>query len=88
MTLTSPVDDVVFAHVQNTALTLESQARSQHQRAVLVLEITPGSSPFYQAYGLATFLTSVDIADVKTVAWVPETVTGNNALLGSPVTRS
>ena len=81
VTLTSPVDDVVFAHVQNTALTLESQARSQHRRAVLVLEITPGSSPFYQAYGLATFLTSVDIADVKTVAWVPETVTGNNALL-------
>jgi membrane-bound serine protease (ClpP class) len=81
VTLTSPVDDVVFAHVQNTALTLESQARSQHRRAVLVLEITPGSSPFYQAYGLATFLTSVDIADVKTVAWVPETVTGNNVLL-------
>jgi membrane-bound serine protease (ClpP class) len=81
VTLTSPVDDVLFGHVQNTALTLESQARSQHRKAVLVLEITPGSSPFYQAYGLATFLTSVDIADVKTVAWVPETVTGNNVIL-------
>ncbi len=46
-----------------------------------MLEITPGSSPFHQAYGLATFLTSVDIADVKTVAWVPETVTGNNVIL-------
>jgi len=81
LTLTSPVDDVVFGHVQNVALTLQSQARSQHRRAILVLEITPGSSPFYQVSGLATFLTSVDIADVKTVAWVPETVTGNNVIL-------
>jgi membrane-bound serine protease (ClpP class) len=81
VTLTSPVDDVVFGRVQNTALTLQSQARTQQRRAILVLEITPGSSPFHQVYGLATFLTSVDIADVKTVAWVPETVTGNNVIL-------
>lgn len=81
LTLTSPVDDVVFGHVQNTALTLQSQARSQQRRAILVLEITPGSSPFHQVYGLATFLTSVDVADVKIVAWVPETVTGNNVIL-------
>ena len=81
VTLTSPVDDVVFGHVQNTALTLQSQARTQKRRAILVLEITPGSSPFHQVYGLATFLTSVDISDVKTVAWVPQTVTGNNVIL-------
>jgi membrane-bound serine protease (ClpP class) len=81
ITLASPVDDVVFGHVQNTALTLQSQARSQHRRAILILEITPGSSPFHQVQGLATFLTSVDIADVKTIAWVPETVTGNNVIL-------
>lgn len=81
ITLTSPVDDVVFGHVQNTALTLQSQARSQHRHAMLILEITPGSSPFHQVQGLATFLTSVDIADVKTIAWVPETVTGNNVIL-------
>jgi membrane-bound serine protease (ClpP class) len=81
LTLTSPVDDVLFGRVQNAALTLQSQARAQHRRAILVLEITPGSSPFYQVYGLATFLTSIDIADVKTVAWVPETVTGNNVIL-------
>jgi membrane-bound serine protease (ClpP class) len=81
ITLASPVDDVVFGHVQNTALTLQSQARSQHRRAILILEVTPGSSPFHQVQGLATFLTSVDIADVKTIAWVPETVTGNNVIL-------
>ncbi len=81
ITLASPVDDVVFGHVQNAALTLQSQARSQHRRAILILEITPGSSPFHQVQGLATFLTSVDIADVKTIAWVPETVTGNNVIL-------
>jgi membrane-bound serine protease (ClpP class) len=81
LTLTSPVDDVVFGRVQNAALTLQSQARSQHRRAILVLEITPGSSPFHQVYGLATFLTSSDISDIKTVAWLPETVTGNNVIL-------
>jgi membrane-bound serine protease (ClpP class) len=81
LTVTSPVDDVVFGRVQNIALTLQSQARTQQRRAILVLEITPGSSPFHQVYGLATFLASVDVADVKTVAWVPETVTGNNVIL-------
>lgn len=88
ITLVSPVDDVVFGHVQNTALTLQNQARAQRRRAVLILEITPGSSPFHQVQGLATFLTSVDIADVKTIAWVPETVTGNNVILCWPATKS
>jgi membrane-bound serine protease (ClpP class) len=81
LSLASPVDDVVFGRVKNTALTLQNQARTEHRRAVLLLEITPGSSQFHQVQGLAKFLTSSEIADVKTVAWVPETVTGNNVVL-------
>ena len=79
--MTSPVDDLVFGRVKNAVLNLESQAQQQHRRAVLILEVTHGSSPFYQVYGLAKFLTSAEIADVKTVAWVPETVTGNNVVV-------
>jgi len=81
LTLSGAVDDVVFGRVQNTALTLENQAKLQHRKAVLVLEIAAGSSQFHQVHGLAKFLTSVEIADVKTVAWIPETVTGNNVIV-------
>jgi membrane-bound serine protease (ClpP class) len=81
ITVTSPVDDLVFGHVKNAVLNLESQAQQQHRRAVLILEITHGTTPFHQVYGLAKFLTSAEIADVKTVAWIPETVTGNNVII-------
>jgi membrane-bound serine protease (ClpP class) len=81
LTVTSPVDDLVFGRVKNAVLNLESQAQQQHRRAVLILEITHGTTPFHQVYGLAKFLTSAEIADVKTVAWIPETVTGNNVVI-------
>ena len=85
----SPVDDVVFGRVKNAALTLQNQAQTQQRRAVLVLEITPGSSPFHQVYGLAKFLSSIEIRDVTTVAWIPEAVNGNNVdPRGSRATRS
>src|SRR5580700_1792451 len=81
ITVTSPVDDLVFGRVKNAVLNLESQAQQQHRKAVLILEITHGTTPFHQVYGLAKFLTSAEIADVKTVAWIPETVTGNNVVI-------
>jgi membrane-bound serine protease (ClpP class) len=81
ITVTSPVDDLVFGRVKNAVLNLESQAQQQHRKAVLILEITHGTTPFHQVYGLAKFLTSAEIADVKTVAWVPENVTGNNVVI-------
>src|SRR5580700_10421440 len=81
ITVTSPVDDLVFGRVKNAVLNLESQAQQQHRKAVLILEITHGTTPFHQVYGLAKFLTSAEIADVKTVAWVPENVTGNNVII-------
>ena len=62
ITVTSPVDDLVFGRVKNAVLNLESQAQQQHRRAVLILEITHGTTPFHQAYGLAKFLTSAEIA--------------------------
>ncbi|HEV3302264.1 MAG TPA: hypothetical protein VG055_21600, partial [Planctomycetaceae bacterium] len=38
LTVTSPVDDLVFGRVKNAVLNLESQAQQQHRRAVLILE--------------------------------------------------
>jgi membrane-bound serine protease (ClpP class) len=81
LTVTSPVDDLVFGRVKNAVLNLESQAQQQHRRAILILEITHGTTPFHQVYGLAKFLTSSEVADVKTVAWIPENVTGNNVVI-------
>lgn len=81
LTVTSPVDDAVFGRVQNAALNLHDRAGRENRRAVLVLEITPGSSPFHEVYGLAQFLTSAQVARVTTVAWIPETVTGHNVIL-------
>lgn len=77
----SPLGDAQFARVRNAALNLQSEADRRGKSAVLVLEITPGASPFYQVQGLARFLTSTEISSVNTVAWIPEDVTGNNVVL-------
>ena len=77
----SPVDEAVVGAVQNAALKLQREAEEGGERGVLVLELTPGSSRFGPVRDLAQFLTSADLSDVRTVAWVPESVDGNNALL-------
>ncbi|MCA9039772.1 MAG: hypothetical protein KDA65_05420 [Planctomycetaceae bacterium] len=81
ITVESPVNDAIFGHIKNTASTLQIQAAQENRKAFLILEITPGDSPFHQVQGLAKFLTSDKVSAVTTVAWVPKTVTGNNAVL-------
>src|SRR4051812_36927054 len=80
VTLTSPIDDRALGRVRTAGLALQNQAEQENRRAVLVLQIQPGSSEFHQVQGLARFLTSADLSKVTTVAWVPETVTGNNVV--------
>ena len=77
----SPVDDAVAGAVQNAALELQATADREDRDAVLVLELTPGTSRFGPVRDLAQFLTSARLADVKTVAWVPESIDGNNVVL-------
>ena len=77
----SPVDEAVVGSVQNAALALQRESEAAGVRGVLVLELTPGSSRFGPVRDLAQFLTSADLSDVRTVAWVPETVDGNNAVV-------
>lgn len=81
LTVRSPIEDVMSSRVKNLALELDHQATRENRRAMLVLEITPGTSEFHHVQGLAKFLISTKLSKVTTVAWVPETVTGNNVVL-------
>ena len=80
LTLGSPIDDTVVGRVRNVALNLQAEAQRMNQRAVLVLEITPGTSRFGAVRDLAQFLTSSEMNRVQTVAWIPQSVDGNNVV--------
>ncbi|MEE3364537.1 MAG: hypothetical protein VX304_02745, partial [Planctomycetota bacterium] len=81
LTVRSPIDDTVIGRVRNLAQDLAIRSEKENRPAVLVLELTPGVSPFYQVQGLATLLSSARLAQVRTVAWIPKTVTGPNAVV-------
>tara|TARA_R110000868_G_scaffold149654_1_gene372196 strand:- start:68587 stop:70980 length:2394 start_codon:yes stop_codon:yes gene_type:complete len=81
MTIESPVGEVTYGRVTNAALSLQNEAAKSGQKGYLVLQISPGSSPFHQVQGLAKFLASAQLSDLKTIAWIPETVIGNNVVL-------
>ena len=81
LTLPGSINSNTFGKVQKLASQLQHQAGQEDRTAVLVLQLTPGSSRFHDVQGLAKYLTSAKIANVKTIAWVPETVTGNNAVI-------
>jgi membrane-bound serine protease (ClpP class) len=80
VTVSAPVDDVVFGRVSRAALALQTLARQEKRSAVLVLEVLPGTSQFHHVQGLAKFLTTA-VPEVLTVAWVPETLRGNQAII-------
>lgn len=81
ITVSSPIDDRMVSQLNNLALELQAQAEREDRDAVLVLEIEPGSSRFGQVSDVARFLTSAQIIRVRTVAWVPKTVEGTQAIL-------
>ncbi|QDT35861.1 hypothetical protein Pan189_02140 [Stratiformator vulcanicus] len=79
--LPGAIDATAAGRVRNVALRLQQDAAGRDDKAILVLEIHSGSSRFGAVYDLAAFLTSAEIADVRTIAWIPEEVNGNNAAL-------
>ena len=81
LTLETPITDDVISWVRKSAQSLQSQAAQEGKRPCLVLEIPPGVSQFHHVYGLADLLTTQPVSNIKTIAWVPETVTGPNALI-------
>ena len=81
LTLPGAIDDAAVGRVQNTLLTLQADADRANQSGILVLEISSGSSRFGAVRDLTQFLTSAQAARVRTIAWIPETVDGNNAVV-------
>ncbi|QDT43177.1 Serine dehydrogenase proteinase [Gimesia alba] len=81
MTIDSPVGEVAYGRVTNAALALQNEAGQSNETGYLILKIEPGSSPFHQVQGLAKFLASSKLSNLKTIAWIPETVIGNNVVL-------
>jgi membrane-bound serine protease (ClpP class) len=80
LSISGTVDDVVHGRISRAALALQTRALQEKRRGVLVLEVAPGSSPFHQIHGLAKFLTT-EIPSLTTVAWIPQSVTGNHVIL-------
>lgn len=81
ITVTSPIDDGMSSRIHNLALELQNDATKEQRDVVMVLEITPGTSSFGQIHDLAKFLTSTKLSRVRTVAWIPNSVVGNNVIL-------
>ena len=81
LTVTSPIDDRVVARISNVAQKLQHQAVQEQREAILVLEIPAGTSGFHHVQALSRALTSNQLSQVRTVAWVPQTVTGPNVLV-------
>lgn len=81
VTIRNPVTDGQVAEISNLAVRLQAQALREDRDAVLVLEIEPGATRFGQVRDIVTRLTSADASRVRTVAWLPKTVTGTHAIL-------
>lgn len=81
ITITNPVNDAQVALVNNVALRMQAQSDREQREAFLVLEIRPGSSRFGQVADLASALTDAQVSGVRTIAWIPETVKGNHAVI-------
>lgn len=67
-------------------LLAESRRRGDAQRPILVLNLShqesaTGATAFETALSLARLVNSRELADVKTVAWIPETVRGHGVLV-------
>lgn len=88
--LTSGADVPLTAAISRVRdkLLSEAKRRGDSRRPVLVLHIAPSSraenagagSQFETVLSLARFLTSREMADVKTVAWLPKSVKGHGTL--------
>lgn len=81
LTLEAPITEAQVAAAGNLAVELQAQAEREEREAVLILQVPPGSSSFGLVSDLARKLTSNDVSRVRTVAWLPKTVSGYHAII-------
>lgn len=81
ITVEGTIDDSLVGRIRNVALKLQEQAVLENRKAFLILEVLPGSSELLQAMRVAKDLTSNSISRVKTIAWLPQPLTGHNAIV-------
>lgn len=81
ITLKSPITDESLGLVRRTAIELQATATKEDREAYLILQLTPGTSQFHHAYALAEFLAGEPQSKLTTVAWIPESISGNNVFV-------
>ena len=69
------------AELTNLTRELQAKAVREKRQAVLVLEISAGSSRQGQIHDLAKVLVSPELSNVRTVAWIPKSLDGNHVIL-------
>jgi membrane-bound serine protease (ClpP class) len=82
-------DEHIKSSIQRALDQLRSAPRQVRRRPILVLELVPARSQsgfgegtdFARAVSLASFLTSHELDDVKTVAYVPRSIKGHGVLV-------
>ena len=81
LTVDGRVDDELISRVTSLTKELQTRAVREKRQAILVLEISPGSSRQGQVHDLARVLVSPELSNVRTVAWIPKTLDGNHTIL-------
>lgn len=81
LTVDGRVDDELISRVTSLTKELQTKAVREKRQAILVLEISPGSSRQGQVHDLARVLVSPELSNVRTVAWIPKTLDGNHTIL-------
>lgn len=81
LTVDGKVDDELISRVTSLTKELQAKAVREKRQAILVLEISPGSSRQGQVHDLAKVLVSPELGNVRTIAWIPKTLDGNHVIL-------
>jgi len=81
LTVDGKVDDELISRVTSLTKELQIKAVREKRQAILVLEISPGSSRQGQVHDLAKVLVSPELSNVRTIAWIPKTLDGNHVIL-------
>ena len=81
VTIGAQVDDELVSRLTSLTTELQAKAVREKRQAILVIEITAGSSRQGQISDLAKVLVSPELSNLRTVAWIPKTLDGNHAIL-------